>query len=160
MIDPLSLLTTALRLASTNPTDTDIRRSISTSYYALFHHACVQMGKIVLRPSRGGYTRAWVQAFRHLDHSTARQRCTEVFSTSKEFPAGRGFPSGIVEFAKLLVDLQEKRHAADYDPLAKLTRADAIGVIREAAKSITAFDGEPAEAQRAFVVFLALRSKR
>ena len=150
------MIVTARKLAHASPgkpRQADLRRAISTAYYALFHHACIQFSAIVLRPGSGTYLRAWSQAYRYLDHGPARQRCIEA--CRKE----RNFSAGIVVFAEAFIDLQQRRNAADYDPIPVFTVVDANALIVSAEAALAAFDVEPVEAQRAFVVFLALRPK-
>ena len=43
-----------------------------------------------------------------------------------------GFGPNITAFAAAVVDLQEKRHDADYDPMRRMNRSDALVAIRTA----------------------------
>ena len=52
---------------------------------------------------------AWRQAYRALQHGTARQRCEHQGIIIK-------FPDEIQDFAERFADMQKKRHEADYDP--------------------------------------------
>lgn len=153
MIDSDSLIGTARKLLEGVPSEADIRRSVSTAYYALFHHVCQHFSAIVLQPATGNYHRARQQAYRYLDHGPAKQRCLEAARKDRKFPAG------IVAFAETFTDLQVHRNEADYDPSFSLTLADAHSLIGDAEAALAAFDAEPVEAQRAFVIFLGLRPK-
>jgi hypothetical protein len=153
VIDSAWHIETAKKLLLGLTTEVDIRRSISTAYYALFHHICHHFSQIVIQPTTGSYERAWLQAYRYLDHGPARQRCQEV--TAKD----RKFPVGIVNFADAFVDLQQRRLEADYDPTESFTANDAHALIATAEDAIASFESEPKEAQRAFVLFLGLRPK-
>jgi hypothetical protein len=64
-----------------------------------------------------------------------------------------------VRFANTFVALQEQRLKADYDPASLLDEAAAFDFVNDAEAAIAAFDAEPAEARRAFVVFIALEPK-
>ena len=55
--------------------------------------------------------------------------------------------------------MQQRRIEADYDPARSFTAADAQSLIKSAEDAISAFDAEPVEAQRAFVLFVGLRPK-
>ena len=153
MTDAIAYLATAKKLLKGRPTDADIRRAVSTAYYAMFHHACMHFSTIVLQPESGSYVRAWLQAYRYIDHGPAKQRCLEAVKVDRKFPAG------LVAFAERFIELQQRRIEADYDPARSFTAADAQSLIKSAEDAISAFDAEPIEAQRAFVLFVGLRPK-
>ena len=153
MTDPVAYLATARKLLANEPSQADIRRSISTTYYAMFHHACLHFSKIVLQPTPGTYSRARLQAYRYLDHGLAKQRCLEAKNKDRKFPPG------IVHYADAFMYLQQQRIDADYNPSHSYQDIGAMALTFLAEIAIDAFDAEPVEAQRAFVVFLALRPK-
>ena len=153
MTDAASFIATANKLLSDQPSQTDIRRAVSTAYYALFHHVCLHFGRIVQHPAGATYVRAGLQAYRYLDHGPAKQRCFEVRNPRLNFPAG------IITFAEAFIDLQEQRTDADYNPNVQFTETDARTLIKSAEAAVATFDTQAVEAQRAFVVFLGLRAK-
>ena len=99
MIEARALLATASKLLESEPSEVDVRRSVSTAYYALFHHVCWHFSDIILQPQSGAYERARLQAYRYLDHGVAKVRCNEATAQAK------GFPAGIVEFAEASLHL-------------------------------------------------------
>ena len=62
-------LATARKLLEGEPAEIDIRRAVSTAYYALFHHICFHFGGIVMQPKTGTYQRAQLQAYRYMEHA-------------------------------------------------------------------------------------------
>ena len=153
MIKSSDLLDTAKRLLGGSPTQTDLRRSISAAYYAVFHHVCSHFSTIVFQPTDVPHLNSWLLAYRYLDHGPAKQRCQDVALNT------RSFPDGIVKFSVAFVELQQRRIDADYDPSLSFAPADAYSLIDRAQKAIDAFNAEPLEVQRAFVVFIGLRAK-
>ena len=61
---------------------------------------------------------AWRQTYRALDHRTARKRC--------ENQNIRQFPVEIQDLANVFVDMQKKRHGADYDPDAVFSKPEVV----------------------------------
>ena len=153
MIDAAAYLVTAKKLLESTVTEADLRRAISTAYYAVFHHACRHFSEIVLPAGDASYLSVWSQAYRYLDHGPAKQRCIEVRKH------GTTFPPGILAFAAAFIVLQERRIEADYNPLEVFPEADTRTLVTSAESAISAFDAEPAAAKRAFVLILGLRPK-
>ena len=56
----------------------------------------------------------WNMAYRTIDHGPARSKCSDAASMSR-------FSPDIRNFAATLVELQQRRHEADYDPGATFT---------------------------------------
>jgi hypothetical protein len=153
MIVVADYLTTARRLLQGSPSETCVRRAVSTAYYAMFHHLCSQFATVVLRsPDRALY-RAWLQVYRFADHGTAKQRCAELRNE------GRDFPRELIAYSQAFVKLQGKRIEADYDPLAALTVVDAESLINLVEQAVLDFDRADLEHQRAFVLFVCLKPK-
>ena len=153
MISPPEMIATAYKILQGSPSDSDLRRTVATAYYAMFHHLCASFSTIVMHPAGGEYARAKLQAYRYIDHGFAKTRCIEAKSAS------RRFPPGLVSFAVAFVDLQQYRNEADYDPAATFDEASVRSYIGKAQNAMLAFNSESVEAQRAFVIFVALRSK-
>ena len=147
------MISTARKLLAGEPSDTDLRRAVSTAYYALFHLLCASFSAIVLHPPQVAFVRASRQAYRYIEHGQAKRSCEEV--GAKE----RNFPPGIVAFANTFVELQRYRIEADYQPTVAFDLEFARSLIDDAEKAIAAHDGETAEARRAFAVFVGLRAK-
>ena len=147
------MIATARKLLAGEPCETDLRRAISTAYYALFHHLCASFSSVVLHPPGADFARARTQAYRYIEHGQAKRSCDEVRTGT------RGFPPAIMAFATTFVALQRYRIEADYQPTVAFDAALARSLVEDAEKAIAAHDSESHEARRAFAVFVALRAK-
>ena len=112
-------LAVAKRLATTKrPSQSEIRRSISSAYYAVFHAlARTCANSLVGRTPSQRPNKAWVEVYRGLNHGVCKKACEQANSV--------GFPVCIQEFADAFQQLQELRHKADYDPNIRFSKADA-----------------------------------
>ena len=75
-VNPRDLLETARRPAesgASHPTQTDLRRAVSTAYYALFH--CLAAAAADLLTGNGSRGPEWHQVYRALEHGKARKAC-------------------------------------------------------------------------------------
>lgn len=146
-------LAVAKRLATTRrPTQSEIRRSISSAYYAVFHalaRTCANslVGKT---PSRRP-NKAWVEVYRGLNHGVCQKACGRASEVN--------FPGGILDFADAFSQLQEHRHKADYDPAIRFTKVDAehwYGVAQESVSSLRSASGVD---KRAFAAWVLISSQ-
>ena len=131
------------------PRQTNLRRAVSTTYYALFHclTACCA-DALAGRAGSGSSAEAWRQAYRALDHGQARNRCEKA--------AERNFPPGILRFATHFTDMQRWRARADYDPEASFTKAEVEQHITDTVTAISLFFEAPVNDRRAFALYLLL----
>ncbi len=150
---PLDFIATARDLAAVNrrgrPRQTNLRRAVSTAYYALFYclaTCCADMLVGGAGSNRSGP--AWNQTYRALQHGTARQRCGLQSITR--------FPEAIQEFAELFIAMQQERHLADYDPDAAFLKSIVIARINDAEQVIRRFAAVPVKDRRAFAVYVLL----
>lgn len=149
------LLVTARQLAKARPSkprQADLRRAISTAYYAAFHalaHECGDRFVGTNKTSRS--TRAWAQAYRALEHGFAKQQCRKA--------ADKGFPDRIVQFADAFLSLQEERHRADYDPTATYTRAETFISVQTAQQAISDFRRSAKSDRAAFAVWVSMKAR-
>lgn len=159
-MQPLDFITTARRLAMGSrrgrPLETDLRRAISTAYYALFHclaNCCADT--IVGGPGSNRSRQAWNQAYRALEHGPVRRRCINRNMVAR-------FPLDIQKFAESFVYMQRMRHAADYDPDANdtpdlaLSRSFILNLIDNAEDAIRSFNQVAIADRRAFAVYVLL----
>jgi hypothetical protein len=92
----------------------DLRRAISTAYYALFHAMARDAADLLVGAGPVRLSPPWVQVYRSLEHGFAKNACA---SASK-----LGFSQNILECADTFIRLQEERHKADYDPSGRYSR--------------------------------------
>jgi hypothetical protein len=122
------LLNLAVELVSRNPgapAGGDLRRGVSTAYYALFHllvhEATSRLVAVASLRARVG---------RSFDHRIMRQVCQDYADLLQDSAghlvfAGQIVPQGIQDIASAFVALQQARHRADYDTSAIITPAQA-----------------------------------
>lgn len=129
------------------PRQADLKRAVSTAYYALFHALaknCADCLVGTVKATRSN--RAWAQTYRALEHGKAKAAC--------ESARNLAFPQDLKDVADAFVELQKARHDADYDPLHRLTRAQAQAAVAQARDSITKLRAAPIADRRAFVALL------
>lgn len=125
------------------PRQVDLRRAISNAYYALFHAVSIAGADQFAGRTRQSEPQ-YALVYRSIDHRALRQLCEDLgkpTSPAKYEPyiTRHGLGLGIGAFALAVVDLQAKRHSADYDPMIRLTALDAQMAIRTARRALTLF---------------------
>lgn len=117
-----SLIATARRLVPVSAkhcSQGNIRTAISTSYYAMYHAlARVAADSLVGAKKSQRPNNAWVEVYRGLSHSSCKQACQGAKNI--------GFPDEIQGFANNFVQLQDARKRADYDPLCRPSKEQAL----------------------------------
>ena len=148
---PADFIATARDLAQAytkgRPRQTNLRRAVSTTYYALFHGlaaCCADM--LVGGPGANRSQPAWRQVYRALQHRDAKQRC--------ESRAISRFPSELQDFAIQFVAMQKERHRADYDPDGAFSKDEVLQNITEAERRLSRFSKVSAKDRRAFAVYV------
>ena len=139
----------ALGTTGRRPRQTNLRRAVSTTYYALFHclaGCCADM--LVGGAGANRSTSAWRQAYRALQHTTARRRCANQII--------RRFPSEVQAFAVRFTDMQRKRESADYSPDGTFYKSDVLKDIETTENVIAQFLKVPLKDRRAFAVYVLL----
>lgn len=150
---PSDLLTTAQNLIPTGPgrpLNSDLRRAVSTTYYALFHglaECCAD--EFFNRSMRGDP--GWVRIYRALNHRRTEEACR----TKNMDP----FSSKIRNFAFYFVALQNHRHRADYDPLAKFGKSDVLGLIMHAQDALADLERADRRERRALAALVLFRAR-
>ena len=118
-----------------NPTQADLRRSVSTAYYALFHLLISEtIANWRLDSSRDGLARM----FEHRVMSKASDRVLD----SKLFPFSGEDPA-VVQKVRMVAEtfgrLQSRRQTADYDNATHWTDIDVLGEVNAAADAFAAW---------------------
>lgn len=125
------------------PRQATLRRAISTAYYAVFH-LLASAGAGALAPARPAALRARVR--RAFVHEEMRRICAQfqhgdpasLNATTRALIAGALEPE-LAVVAAAFVNLQEARHAADYDTAQSFNRADALAWVRAAETAFAAW---------------------
>jgi ATP phosphoribosyltransferase regulatory subunit HisZ len=79
-------------------------------------------------------------------------------SFARHIPAS-GFGLNLRGFAAGLLVLQEKRLSADYDPLMRYRKADAIAAVGEAQSALTQFKNTSDAEREAFLALLVFKPR-
>jgi len=148
------LLATAKRLtapARGRPRQSDLRRAISTAYYALFHGLARDAADLMVGTGVARAGEAWAQVYRALEHGFAKNACKQIRSFD--------FSDNIIRCADTFVRLQELRHKADYDPKERYGLVYACFVISLAESGLAALRNAPRAERRAFAVQLLLKKR-
>ena len=156
-MSPFDLLNTAFFLLSEaegKPSEeAHLRRAVSSAYYALFHWLARECADLLIGDSASDRSEAaWQQVYRALEHGPARTKC-------KNRKMMRKFPQVVEDFANAFVELQVKRHSADYDPFAKFNNAEVSADIDLAADAITDFMLAPTKDRRAFCAYILFKDR-
>lgn len=138
-------------LESENPTQSQIRRSISTSYYAVFHALARMCANCLIgRESETRSTNAWVEVYRGLEHGKCKKACESAKNIQ--------FPDAIKNFAETFIQLQEARCQADYNPKSNQEHdaAQAHSLLSVAESSIASLRGAKDIDKRAFAAWVLI----
>jgi uncharacterized protein (UPF0332 family) len=129
------LLAQALKLAQADPQkpkQASLRRSVSASYYALFHFLIDDVVHVTIG-SAPDLRLARCCIGRTMQHTGMKDYCKSVMKDLSDNKLLSKHWTGVAAAVKLdakntaesSVDLQEKRHSADYDLTCKFTRHEA-----------------------------------
>lgn len=165
-IRPRSLLRLAHELVPDHvgqgrPRNTDLRRAISTAYYAAFH----AITRAAADHALPGASESERNAFtRHVGHSGIKQVCGWINGDTP--PAGvastvirlRG-DATISALAATFFALHQAREDADYNHDADITRPTTLGLIRRSDNAVAIVDVEAgSDAFRSFLGLLSLKT--
>jgi hypothetical protein len=95
---------------------------------------------------------AWRQVYRALDHGTAKSACSNETIIAK-------FPREIQDFSNAFVQLQSKRHRADYDPDATMHKSVVLADIAGVETVIKELSNVPLKHRRAFAAWVTFRKR-
>ena len=127
----------------------EYRRAISTAYYAVFH--------TVMKAAADHYigtanhkSAEYAQAYRQIDHGVLRNVCAD-YKKPKNQAAVEPTDIDMRAFAKAVVELQQRRHSADYEPILNLSVRDTRAVVASARDAIDRFRGLPRDQRLKFL---------
>ncbi len=148
MPDPADLLAVARLLLSAGttkpPSEAQLRRAISTAYYALFHKVLRAGAERFMGDGKqrsGGYG----LLYRGFNHRRMKDVCESLDAPTlkRKVQEQLGRPAVSKEmrfFASTFVALQEARHLADHDPSIVFVLSDSADLVDVAGAAMTAFD--------------------
>jgi hypothetical protein len=161
VVNPDHLLSQADRLIAPPagaPRQADVRRAISSAYYALFHAVATEVADEFAGRSQR-QTPRYALVYRSVDHRALRTICEDVVKSTLpakylKYVRRGGFGPNLKALASAVVDLQEKRHAADYDPLLRVNMSDARLAVATGRTALIRFKRVTPAQRRAFVSLL------
>ena len=153
------------KLGKGRPNKGNLRRAVSTAYYALFHFLLDRSSKVLMgtRNSERRFRDTLARAF---EHGEMAQAC-KTFSGG-QFPKGLTSalggayvpPKGIASVASTFREAQEKRHRADYDRSYIPTKADVLLLIQSVDHAMSSFDSAGGIVDRKFFLHCLLTWKK
>jgi hypothetical protein len=148
------------RLDPRRPQQGNLRRAVSTAYYALFHFLVDRSSRALVGSARDREP---------LRHMLARAYGhSEMASAAKTFRGGNlpaamtrvvgtlNFPVHLRNLAELLVNLQDQRHLADYDLATTLLRSNVLNLVDAVEQAITGWARIRAESAAQFFLICLL----
>jgi hypothetical protein len=144
------------------PRQANLRRSISTAYYSVFHEL---LGTVARKFVPGIHWKSRVLFYRALEHGQTRDRCKKLGqnplpNAERDFFGWQCFPSELRFFASSFLNLQELRHRADYDPDTKFAIQEAQEAVDDARKAIANLRAAQDEALIPFLSYLLFGLRR
>lgn len=145
------------------PRQADIRRAVSAAYYAVFHFVLTEVADEFVGVTKRSSTR-YALVYRSVNHSALKKLCEKLSKSTaspdvlKHFPRS-GLGPNLPLFANAVIELQEKRHLADYDPSQKLKISDGRRAIDSARGAMRRFRRFNAKRRQSFVALLCFSSR-
>ena len=145
------------------PRQVDLRRAISNAYYGVFHAISASAANQFIGKSKQS-TSQHSLLYRSIDHATLRNLCLELRNRKLSSKLGRhapagGFGSDIRAFAAAVLDLQQSRHDADYDPSTRYQRSESVAAIRAARDALVSFETASEIEREAFLSLLVFKPR-
>lgn len=137
----------------------DLRRAVSAAYYGVFHFTCAALADHVVGSTHRSSPRHAL-VYRSVDHRALRELCQGIVRPTPPPKLARHLPPGcigrdMVTFSGIVLDLQDGRHRADYDPTATFIRGESRAAVTAGRNAVRRFRASPM-AERAMVLTLLL----
>jgi hypothetical protein len=136
----------------------NLRRAVSTAYYALFHAILTDVAdQLVGKGQRN--TPQYALVYRSVQHRRLTDLCENIVKEKvpdkyKPYVPQGGFGPDLLAVAKILKDLQDKRHSADYDPRYRITPSDATLTLQAGRTALDHWRNVSAPRRRLFILML------
>ena len=136
----------------------DLRRAISAAYYAVFHAALTGAADQYVGVTKRA-TSQYGLVYRSIDHRSLRELCAEAAKRNLAprfalYAPRTGLGTEMQEFAETALELQRKRHSADYDPSTRIKSSDARLAVSAARNALNRLNGASAAGREAFLSLL------
>ena len=149
---PLDLMEAARGLADLSPrrpSQANLRRAVSTAYYALFHCLAACAANTLIGRARNA---AWHQTYRALEHGKARRACENKAALA-------ALPFEVRRFADVFAALQKARQQADYALDVRHEKAGVRAAIDAVEDAIVAFEQVDVRHRRTFIAQVLFRRR-
>lgn len=128
-------------------------RSVSTSYYAIFHHVLGAATDLFIGGNESNLTRAKDHLVRSVEHAQLVKRCGRAHNEKWEFP------EDIVKFANAIKQAQIARENADYGVKEFPDKAAAEQLVGQVEDAMDSFDKVDEKHRRAFLVWALVQRR-
>lgn len=141
----------------------DLRRAVSNAYYGLFHAILIAAAdEVAGRRMRG--EPIWSLAYRSISHQRLKTVCNDLQarplrSKIRPYEPAGGFGSHMAAIVGAVVELQDRRHVADYDPSASLLRSDARAALNTARSAVDRLSRLTADQRKAFLFLILFEAR-
>lgn len=168
ILNPSHLLEQADKLVAPPPNgpprQVDIRRAISSAYYAVFHLVAAAAADRYVGASRRAKAEYGL-VYRSIDHRRLKELCVELSKQTppkqyQQFIPATGMSPFFSRFAAAVVELQEQRHTADYDPMVRLKTANAQAAVKTARSAVQRFPKMSKGSRDVFVSLLVFQTRK
>jgi hypothetical protein len=145
------------------PRQASLRRAVSTTYYALFHAIVTDIADQLVGIGQRG-TRQYALVYRSIEHRELVALCKNIIQEPLPHPyrpyePQGGFGPDLLAVAKALIDLQQKRHNADYDPLYHVAASDAALTLQAGRTAFNHWRNVPRTRRRLFILLVAFHRR-
>ena len=137
-------------LSPRRPRQSNLRRALSTAYYAVFHSLAATVADTLMGRGRND---AWHQAYRALEHGNAKRACQNTQALQE-------FPPEVQNFAKRFVTLQRTRHRADYALDGRYAKSGVLSEINEAELAISQLEATDIRHRRRFAAYVLFKRRQ
>ncbi|HEY4113861.1 MAG TPA: hypothetical protein VGM17_07340 [Rhizomicrobium sp.] len=167
-VNPEHLFEQAEQLSSSQhagpPKQADLRRAISAAYYGVFHFIMTEAADRWVGKTKRNTTE-YGRVYRSVNHKALWDLCDDLKKPTlptkyKAHVPTTGIGPNIAAFAAAVVELQEKRHTADYDPLARIKLSDAQLAVKAARAAVRRFKKASKSRRVAFPSLLVFPPRR
>jgi uncharacterized protein (UPF0332 family) len=136
----------------------DLRRTFSNAYYGLFHAILTAAADEAVGRTRRNDP-LWTLAYRSISHQRLKTVCNDLQAATlkpkiRRYEPPGGFGGHIVTIAGAVSELQDRRHAADYDPSQSFLQTDARAALQTARSAVNRLAYLEADQRRAFLYLL------
>lgn len=151
----------ANRQAVGAPRQADLRRAVSSAYYALFHAVLTGAADLVVGRARRKST-IYSLVYRAPNHRSVRDIFHQVYRNEGKIISCLNddvFGEDAVAFASAFIDLYEKRQHSDYDPLYRITASEAGFAVSTGRAALVHWDAIPLEQKEAILISCLFQSR-